>query len=159
MNTKANGRKNEAISELDDHIGFWIRYVSNHVSSVFAHELSESGVTVSEWVAMRCLYDMGEGSQNELAAAMGMTKGPVSRILDRLLKKKLVSRKGSALDGRANVIRLTDAGRRLVPELAQIADHNDATFFSALSDTDCNSILRMMRKLVAHHGFVQVPVD
>src|SRR5271170_1574338 len=152
-------RSETTASALEDHIGYWLRYVSNHVSSSFAHDLTKSGVSVSEWVALRKLYDLGESTQNELAAAMGMTKGPISRILDRLLRKKLVSRKDSPSDGRAHVVRLTEAGSRLVPKLAEIADRNDATYFAALTEGDRNAILRIMRKLVAHHELKSVPVD
>ncbi len=152
-------RTETTVSELEDHIGYWIRYVSNHVSSTFAPRLAEADVSVSEWVALRSLYSLGETSQNELAASMGMTKGPVSRILDRLLRKKLASRKESGLDARANVVCLTEPGRRLVPKLAEIADCTDHEFFAGLSQADRTAIVRIMRKLVAHHQLSRVPVD
>lgn len=145
------------VSSLEDHIGYWLRYVSNHVSHSFARRLSNEDVTVSEWVALRCLYDLEEGSQNELADAMGMTKAPVSRILDRLAAKKLVRRVESAEDGRARLIRLTEQGRALVPKLAKLADANDHAFFSCLSGKEQAAIVNAMRKLVAHHELAHLP--
>jgi DNA-binding MarR family transcriptional regulator len=150
---------NTSISGLEAHIGYWLRYVSNHVSQSFAQRLSVENITVSEWVALRCLYDLEESSQNELARAMGMTKAPVSRILDRLAAKKLVRRSESATDGRARLIRLTAEGRAAVPKLAKLADINDRAFFSCLSKKEQSAITNIMRKLVAHHGLTHLPTE
>ena len=35
---------------LENHTGFWLRFVSNHVSHGFARKVAGSGVTVAEWV-------------------------------------------------------------------------------------------------------------
>ena len=147
------------ISNLESHIGYWLRYVSNHVSSGFARRLADVDVTVSEWVAMRRLYDLRESTQKELAQAMGMTKAPVSRILDRLVEKKLVRREESATDRRERLVKLTAAGRLLVPKLAKMADGNDDDFFACLSKEEQTTVLRIMQKLVKHHGLSQLPVD
>ena len=37
------------ISDLDAHLGYWLRFVSNHVSQTFASRLQGKGVTVAEW--------------------------------------------------------------------------------------------------------------
>ena len=41
------------VSDLKKHMGFWLRFVSNHVSVAFARKLQDSGVSVAEWVVMR----------------------------------------------------------------------------------------------------------
>lgn len=150
---------NHRLSGLEDHIGYWLRFVSNHVSQSFARKLEAMGITVSEWVAMRCLYDVDQSSQNELGQAMGMTKAPVSRIVDRLVAKKLARRAEHAHDARARMVRLTAAGRALIPKLAALADENDRTFFDCLSDSERAAIVRTMRKLVAHHGLTHLPIE
>ena len=40
------------ISSLESHIGFWLRFVSNHVSNRFALLVEKEGVSISEWVAL-----------------------------------------------------------------------------------------------------------
>ena len=63
---------------------------------------------------------------------MGMTKAPVSRLVERLVQKELVNRQHSRHDGRAQQIWLSYAGQKLVPELAAIADENDEALFGHL---------------------------
>lgn len=151
--------KVKPISGLEDHIGYWLRFVSNHVSQSFGRKLEAVDITVSEWVALRCLFDREECSQNELAAAMGVTKAPVSRLLNRLVAKKLVHRSDSADDSRARLVRLTADGRALVPKLSALADTNDRAFFDCLSRSERAAIVRTMRKLVAQHKLTRVPTE
>ena len=82
-------------SDLTAHLGYWLRYVSNHVSHAFALKIAEKDVTVAEWALMRSLYSLGEVSPSALASAMGMTRGAVTKLADRLLAKELIERTAS----------------------------------------------------------------
>jgi len=155
---KTASRKGQ-VSGLEDHLGYWLRFVSNAVSAEFALRVEAEGVTVSEWVAMRVLFDHDEMQPKDLAAAMGMTKGPVSRLVDRLLGKKLITRRASDEDGRAQFVRLTPSGRGLVPKLATLADANDAEFFAHFSEAEKRRLVDAMRRTVVERGLSQVPVE
>src|SRR5215831_9975735 len=115
----------KSLSALQSHLGYWMRLVSNHVSGAFAEKLSARQVSVAEWVALRELYDCAQ-SPSLLAQKMGITRGAVTKLADRLLARKLVTRAASAEDGRAQILSLTGQGRALVPHLAALADRNDA---------------------------------
>jgi predicted regulator of amino acid metabolism with ACT domain len=75
------------VSDLKKHVGFWLRFVSNHVSHAFARKLLASGVTVAEWVVMREMFDDEETSPGVLAERIGMTRGGVSKLVDRLVAR------------------------------------------------------------------------
>ena len=147
------------VSSLESHIGFWLRYVSNHVSGQFKLAVEARGVSVSEWVALRHLYECGNCSPAALLAALGMTKGAVSKIVSRLADKGLVSRAASEADGRAQSIILSAAGRRLVPKLARLADENDAAFFGHLPAARRRELIALMQDVVRLHQLKQVPVE
>ena len=147
------------VSGLKQHIGFWLRFVSNHVSHTFARKLQASGVTVAEWVVMREMFDDQETSPGVLAERIGMTRGGVSKLVDRLVGKQLIARTGRADDRRFQSIALTAAGRRLVPQLAAIADRNDREFFGPLSAGERAALLATMKKLVEAHGLETLPTE
>ena len=44
-------------SALPDHLGYWLRKLSNAVSSSFAGRLARHGVSVPQWVVLRTLFD------------------------------------------------------------------------------------------------------
>lgn len=146
-------------SELTSHVGFWLRYVSNHVSLAFARKVEAHGVTVAEWVLMRHLLDVDALAPSRLAERMGMTRGAISRLSDRLLAKALVKRTDDRSDGRAHTLSLTPAGRALVPKLAALADANDAEFFDHLTPTERASLLHILQGVIEKRGLTRVPVD
>jgi DNA-binding MarR family transcriptional regulator len=147
------------VSDLKKHVGFWLRFVSNHVSHAFARKLLASGVTVAEWVIMREMFDDHETSPGVLAERIGMTRGGVSKLVDRLVNKKLVTRRDRSDDRRFQTIALTAAGRRLTPQLAALADQNDEEFFHPLSSGERAALIAIMKKLVDAHGLQTLPTE
>jgi len=146
-------------SDLTDHLGYWLRFVSNHVSLSFARKVEEAGVTVAEWVLLRQLFDVDACAPSRLADRMGMTRGAISKLADRLLAKSLLLRTADPDDGRAHTLALTQKGRVLVPRLAALADRNDAQFFGRTPVADRAALLRILKEIVKQQGLESVPVD
>jgi DNA-binding MarR family transcriptional regulator len=144
---------------LADHLGYWLRYVSNHVSHGFARRLEGEGVTVAEWVILRELFDTGAMRPSLLADRLGLTRGAISKLADRLVAKGLLVRAASAEDRRSQSLALTRAGRDLVPALAQLADDNEADFFGHLSAEQRAAIAALLQDIVHRRGLKAVPVD
>ena len=147
------------VSDLTAHLGYWLRYVSNHVSQAFARKVETHGVTVAEWVVMRELHDVDDVAPSSLADKLNMTRGAITKLADRLIAKSLVTRKADPADGRAQTLALTAKARRLVPELAALADRNDAEFFDHLTARDRAALLRILRGIVEKRGLKSLPVD
>jgi DNA-binding MarR family transcriptional regulator len=147
------------VPDLAAHLGYWLRSVSNHVSQAFARKVEGHGVTVAEWVLMRRLLDEEALAPSRLAERMGMTRGAVTKLADRLIAKLLLVRAADPEDGRAQTLALTPAGRALVPVLAALADTNDAEFFAHLVPQDRAALIRILRGIVEKRGLTSVPVD
>lgn len=147
------------VSDLSAHLGFWLRIVSNHVSHAFAGKLTAKGVTVAEWVMMRALYGKNPMAPSRLAKEMGMTRGAITKLADRLAGKSLIVRKASRNDGRAQTLALTSQGTKLVPNLAALADRNDAEFFSHLSASERGSLERLLKRTVEHGRMTAMPIE
>jgi DNA-binding MarR family transcriptional regulator len=144
---------------LESHIGFWLRFVSNHVSQSFARKVEGSGVTVAEWVMLREMYEAVETSPSRLAASSGLTRGAVSKLVDRLVRKKLATRAEADDDRRYQDVKLTAAGRALVPKLAALADQNEEDFFSCLSAGERATLTATLRKLASANHLKKIPVN
>lgn len=149
----------KAVSNLEDHLGYWLRYVSNQVSHAFARKVLARDVTVAEWVMLRVLYEHDALAPSALARRMGMTRGAISRLTDRLAGKELMRRTADKDDRRYQALELTAAGRALVPELSALADQNDAEFFSHLAPADREAMMRIMQDVVRRLGLRAPPVD
>lgn len=149
----------EQPAELTAHLGYWLRQVSNHVSHAFARKLADRGVTVAEWALMRVLYDGPPIAPSQAAAVMGVTRGAVTRLADRLIGKGLLVRAASDHDRRAQTLSLTPKGRDFTPRLAALADRNEAECFDHLTAEDRASLQRILRETVAQLGLTAMPLE
>jgi DNA-binding MarR family transcriptional regulator len=145
--------KTKRPSQLEDHLGYWLRCLSNLVSHGFAKRLEKHDVSVPQWVVLRCLYDTENTSLNELASTIGVDNGALSRMVERLLQKGLVVRETDPANRRTIRLRLTDAGKALVPVLANEADQNDKAFFASAGDAERQRLLKTVRTLLAKNGW------
>lgn len=146
-------------SELEAHAGYWLRFVSNHVSHAFTQKVEARGVTVAEWVVLRALFDIGEAAPSLLAECLGMTRGAISKLIDRLCRKRLVQRRQSRDDRRCQSVCLSPAGQKLVPALAALADENDAEFFGHLTSSQRLAFVGVLKDIVRRHGWKDVPIQ
>ena len=146
-------------AELTDHTGYWMRMVSNAVSQEFARKLAHEDVTVAEWVFLRALFDRAPTPPSVLAETMGMTKGAISKLAERLVAKGVVERTDSPMDKRAHTLALTPEGQARIPALAALADNNDAEFFGVLTKDEHQTLDRILRALAERRGLKATPVD
>lgn len=147
------------ISDLETHLGYWLRFVSNHVSHAFSLKLQARDVTGAEWVMLRELFDGDGTSPSALADRLGLTRGAISRLADRLIAKALVHRTVSTADRRQQTLSLTAAGRELVPALSELADRNDAEFFGHLAPSERAALEKLLRDIVRRHDLKTIPTE
>jgi DNA-binding MarR family transcriptional regulator len=162
-NTKSEDNKNQApkvdLKDIDSYLGYWLRFVSNQVTNSFQQKLSVHGVGITEWIILRVLYNIQPCSLTLLAEEIGVDKGVVSRLADRLEKVALIKRTVSSEDRRFFSIELTQQGRKLLPTLAEIASENDKMFFGDLTKKEAASFMVLLKKLVVLHNFKVKPLD
>lgn len=152
-------RTSTKVSPLEAHLGFWLRFLSNHVSARFEKSLQIFDITVPEWVALRTLYERPGVTHAELIEALGMTKGAVSKVITRLESKGLAQRRLAEDKAREQILLLTARGRRLVPKLAACADENDQFFFGDIRKSQRAELLALIRELVRRHELKAVPIE
>jgi DNA-binding MarR family transcriptional regulator len=149
----------QRVSNLEDHTGYWLRLVSNHVSQAFAKRIETRGISVAEWVVLRILFDKEAEAPSNIAHRLGMTRGAITKVADKLIAKKLIARAVDPEDGRAQLLNLSAKGKRLVPELAMLADQNDSEFFGHLSAADRKALTRILKQIAAGQALKSAPVD
>jgi len=147
------------ISALEVHLGYWLRRVSNHVTSAFAKALQGRHASVAEWVVLSHVDEHPEIRPADLAQTIGLTRGAISKVLDKLEEKRWLTRKTLEEDNRGQLLFLTQQGRRILPELQEIADRNDQTFFDCLTAKERAMLGQLLRKLTTSNEISGVPVE
>jgi len=147
------------VAPLEKHLGYRLRRVSNRVSGSFARSLEEKEISVPEWVVLRHLSEQGETTPGKLADILTVTRGAISKIIDKLEAKDWIECRTDLEDTRVRLLTLTRNGRRVLPSLAKIADRNDEQFFGCLSPSERNALLHLLRKLSDHHQIQDIPME
>src|SRR5271155_2589216 len=156
---ETNVGNTQQLSQLESHLGYWLRRVSNAVSGTFARALQEKQTSVAEWVLLRELHERGQTAPGELAGSLGLTRGAVSKIVDKLGAKGWIQTEAKEGDSRFRLLSLTRAGRRSLPVLAEIADQNDARYFDCLNAREKRLLRGLLVKLADHNGIHDVPTE
>ncbi|MFJ3231235.1 MarR family winged helix-turn-helix transcriptional regulator [Streptomyces sp. NPDC086787] len=132
---------------LHDHLGYWLRRLSDEVHARFEALIGQYDVTASQWGVMASVFH-GHVTTKAVARHMAIDPGAVSRLVDRLVAKSLIRREPDPASRRTVLLVLTDEGRALVPVLADLADQNDAHFFGSLDAARRHQLEGWMRGLV-----------
>ena len=108
---------------------------------------------------LRELHERGRTAPGELADSLGLTRGAVSKIVDKLDAKGWIQTEAKEGDSRFRLLSLTRAGRRSLPVLAEIADQNDALFFNCLNAREKRTLRELLVKLADHNRIHDVPTE
>lgn len=127
-----------------------IRSAAVATHQALSRALLPHGVTAAEWALLRELHAAGAVPQGQIAERLGMTAGAISKLVDRLVAKRLLVRgRGGGGDRRVQIIGLTGTGALLVPDLARAAEASEAALFAGLSARDRAGLGAALAKLAA----------
>ncbi len=114
---------------------------------VLEEHLLRSDVTLTE---VRVLFELAEGqgiSAAQLGQRLGLNAGYLSRLLSGLQTRGLLRREPSAMDGRANRLVLTDAGRAVFAQLDAASNDSIGAMVRALSEPGQQRLVEAMAQI------------
>ena len=102
---------------IDESIGYLLKRVRAMLSAAVEREIADHDVTYEQWgVLLMILKDRGDTAAM-LARGMECDTGSMTRMLDRLEAKDLISRTRSTDDRRRLQLELTPSGKRMAERL------------------------------------------
>ena len=132
---------------LHDSTGHWLARVFSAMRREFDEALSLHDVSIVEWAVLAGLLDQAADTPSGLADYSGTDRAVISRALSRLEKKRMVSRRNSAKDGRSFALKATTKGTRVAKALMLVNQAINERYLAGLSDeaiTDLRLVLRHM---------------
>jgi DNA-binding MarR family transcriptional regulator len=110
--------------------------------------LAEIGLTVKQAVVLLSC-NLGEANTPaELAALYGQEVSSITRIVDRLERKKLLKRVRSNADHRQVILRITPKGRAAVIQAQPIAAHVSRKVWKGIGETERVVLTRIVAKMM-----------
>ncbi|MCR6713009.1 MAG: MarR family winged helix-turn-helix transcriptional regulator [Demequina sp.] len=116
----------------------------------FAERDVWQGASLREYDVLYTLSKCGEGQRiSDLREHVLLSQPALSRLVDRLVEKGLVSRCEDPLDARAVRISLTHAGLDLQRSIGRAHAADVAAAMAALTDEELQDLARLTAKLVS----------
>ena len=107
-------------------------------------------ITMEQLVVLEILVTYGEMNMTELSHAVWKQNANITRIVDKLEKKNWVIRKPVIGDRRANLLSVTDGGRKVFKEVVPIIKNVYNDVVSCISKEEESVTLTTLKKIISH---------
>lgn len=114
-------------------------------------QLNTTGLVRTHFGILHELADGKERSMSDLSKILLVTKPNITVLIDKLVKLDYVERVNSSNDRRVSLIRLTDAGQRLINKTAETLINSSSEILKTLDNEDRELIeqtTQAMKKLL-----------
>jgi DNA-binding MarR family transcriptional regulator len=136
--------------DLEDYIPYLINRVGAALVANFTtHTLARHDLSIAMWRVLVALSANGEQRQVDIAAMTSIDVSTLSRLVTRLVRRGLVTRKRSKSNSREVVVQLSLKGRELVEALIPVARALEATAVAGVTRRDLALVKRSLRRM---HG-------
>ena len=135
------------VLKLDEFMPFLLSTASNAVSNLVAQAYqTQFGLSIPQWRILAVLAERPGLVQQELCDRTLMDKVTVSRAVQGLLTRRLVGRSPHESDRRSHVLVLSEAGKRLVSEIAPATLAIDKAVFEAFSRKELETFAALLAR-------------
>ncbi|MCP4339904.1 MAG: MarR family transcriptional regulator [Desulfobulbaceae bacterium] len=109
-------------------------------------ELSDSGLSVSQFGVLEALFHLGAMCQKDIAQKILKSAGNITMVIDNLEKRGLVKRIRNEKDRRYFDIHLTDEGRGLITKIFPRHAERIRQKMAVLSESEQHMLGDLLRK-------------
>ncbi|MEQ8249758.1 MAG: MarR family transcriptional regulator [Oceanibaculum nanhaiense] len=137
----------EAGYALEVQVGHLLRRAHQRATAIFLAAMQDHQVTPTQWAALSMLRAEGSLSQNHLGRLTAMDPATIQGVARRLIARKLICRQADLDDRRRAVLRLTEAGEKLVDGLYETAFGISRDTLAPLDAEEREIFLSLLRRL------------
>jgi DNA-binding MarR family transcriptional regulator len=140
-------------------IGLLMRRALQSVVQTVDRQLVEHDLTHAQWVPLYKLYRGECATMAGLARDLQIDPAAMTRALDRLEAKGLVRRARSEQDRRVVRLELTDAGRRLAPQVPAVLSQVLNAHLAGFSEAEWETLIDLLQRVVANGDALRDPKE
>jgi MarR family transcriptional regulator for hemolysin len=130
-----------------ENFGFLVNRLSARMQQAFEEQLAPHKITRLQWAVLRDLCDEPHRPA-QLAAKVGCDRSVMTRVLEGLQRRGLITRTIAAQDRRNVDVALTDTGRQLVAKLIGVAGSVNETFLRGLTKQQAEGLTQALLQIL-----------
>lgn len=144
--------------KLENFLPYQLAVLSNTVSTTVARAYDKRfKVSIPEWRVIAVLGRFPGLSAVEVAERTLMDKVAVSRAVTKLIKNGRIDREFADADRRRSILNLSEDGKKLHDEIAQVALRFERDLVEGFSEEEMKSLTNIMDRLMARANLIGPP--
>lgn len=143
---------------LEYFLPYRLAVLSTTISATVARAYDQRfGVSIPEWRVIAVLGRFPGLSAVEVAERTMMDKVAVSRAVTKLIKNGHIDREFADTDKRRSILNLSEDGKRLHDEIAELALQFERDLLLGFSEEELDSLNSLMERLLARASLIGSP--
>lgn len=140
------------ILNLAENVSFLLGNTNLLKDRLLDQHLAEEDITAAQAKALFKMHFFNINRPSDICKSLGVDGGAITRMLDRLEKKELISRTPDPNDRRSLLIAVTDKGREVIDRAMPLAVNAQKELVSALTDDEIQQLKITLRKILIAAG-------
>jgi DNA-binding MarR family transcriptional regulator len=132
--------------DLSTHPGHLARRLQQAHALLWGAMVSEE-TTSPQFAVLNALEEKPDIDQRTLSEHVHLDRSTIADLVARLVRRELVARVRDPLDGRRNVLKLTDEGRRVHKRLVTRTSRMNRVFLAPLEPDEQEQLLRLIGRV------------
>ncbi|MFE0017917.1 MarR family winged helix-turn-helix transcriptional regulator [Mesorhizobium sp. NPDC059054] len=134
---------------VQEFVPFILNNVTNTINQRFKKSLRKFDLNVTQWRVLAALGQKGNVSLTDLCAMTAIDQPSLSRVIDLLVERNLVTRAPRATDGRFNEIALSREGQSLRDRAWPMAIEHAELAVNGLTGDEQETLRQLLKKMMA----------
>ncbi len=150
MKTDVNTDIEPQIHQLDSSLGFLVSSLARLMRTDLESILRNEGLTPTSWMVLMALAEEDGQSQTSLAHITFLDGATITRVLDFLEEKGLISRHRDNLDRRVQNVELTVEGRAISEKISRFGMTVNDEITSILTEKERQRLEGVLLRIIRH---------
>jgi DNA-binding MarR family transcriptional regulator len=129
-----------------------LRRVDQCAAQLYTTESADNDLTLRQLAIMTAISRQENLSQTDLVTITGIDRSTVAGIVSRLIRKGLLERKRSPLDGRAYCVRLSKRGAKAVLGADRLYTRVEKKLLASVPAAEATKFVSTLRTILSAHA-------
>ncbi|MDP2332020.1 MAG: MarR family winged helix-turn-helix transcriptional regulator [Reyranella sp.] len=132
---------------LDGYLPYLLNRAGMRIATAFSEEVRPLGATLQIWRVLAALHEHDGRRMGDLSETTSIEASTLTRLVDNMESRGLVSRRRDAADARAVTLHAAPAGRRMTRIILPIAERYEKVALEGFSKAEATVLKTALRRL------------
>ncbi len=133
---------------LDNSVIHLLHRANQSVSDIFSEQMRGETLTPRQFAVLSAISENEGLNQTHLVKETGIDRSTLADIIQRMLKKGLITRKRTERDGRAYSVFLTEMGQQILDESIPNVKNADQRILNAVPEHNREQFLNSLQSII-----------